>query len=205
MSLVHEGNYEAAASWLSEQFHTMTSSEELRRFMEETALANYRNATWSSRFITGRTGELEGAVETWDGGTVPVMMSFVKEDTGWKILSIKTDIMEKVIYDCASIKARIVEKDEHDNKDLRIILNFGHTLGHAIEAAAGYADSYNHGESIAIGMLLAGEIALELGMFSDRESTALEQMIRSSGLPVRLKGLSFKKIMNIFLEAKNER
>ncbi len=119
-----------------------------------------------------------------------------------KILSLDRRTMERIICDCATIKARIVEKDELDNKKIRIILNFGHTLGHAVEAAAGYTAAYNHGESIAIGMLLAGEIALKLDMFDEKDLLRIKKLIRSAGLPVKTKNVSVKEIMNSYAHDK---
>ncbi len=112
------------------------------------------------------------------------------------ILSLKKGPLEKVIYECVSIKAGTVEKDELDNKDIRIALNFGHTLGHAIEAAAGYSKLYNHGESIAVGMILAGEIALRLDMLKEKDLDRIKKLIRKAALPVRVRRISVKDIMN---------
>ena len=66
-----------------------------------------------------------------------------------------------VIRRCAEIKTNVVEKDPLETKGLRAILNFGHTAGHAIEAAGGYRD-YLHGEAISIGMFVAGGLSEEL-------------------------------------------
>ncbi|MCX5667843.1 MAG: 3-dehydroquinate synthase, partial [Candidatus Omnitrophica bacterium] len=60
------------------------------------------------------------------------------------------------------IKARIVADDELDRKGKRMVLNYGHTIGHAIEAASSYSNRYNHGEAIAIGMCVAADIASKL-------------------------------------------
>ncbi|MFH1552959.1 MAG: 3-dehydroquinate synthase [Candidatus Omnitrophota bacterium] len=112
------------------------------------------------------------------------------------ILSLKKKPLERVIYECVAIKARIVEKDELDNKDIRIALNFGHTLGHAIEAASGYSRLYNHGESIAVGMILAGAIAMRLDMLEESDFKRMKNLIKKAGLPVRVHGLSVKNIIN---------
>jgi 3-dehydroquinate synthase len=112
------------------------------------------------------------------------------------ILSLKKEPLEKVIYECVSIKAGMVERDELDSKDVRIALNFGHTLGHAIEAASGYSRLYNHGESIAVGMILAGEIAVRLDMLKEKDLDRIKKLIRKAGLPVRVRGISVKDIIN---------
>lgn len=80
-----------------------------------------------------------------------------------------------------ALKAAVVQADERES-GLRQILNFGHTLGHAIEAA-GYA--YLHGEAIAVGMCAAIRISRELGYVDDRAVDRLETLIAGYGLPMR--------------------
>src|SRR5439155_12114886 len=63
-----------------------------------------------------------------------------------------------VIARCAEIKAEIVDQDPAETTGLRAILNFGHSIGHAIEAAVGFRD-YGHGEAISIGMFVAGRVS----------------------------------------------
>lgn len=92
------------------------------------------------------------------------------------------------------IKARIVGKDEKEEKGLRTILNFGHTFGHAIETAGGY-DKYNHGEAVALGMLLALDLGARLNINSKETALRIERLIRKAGLPVRIKGLSLGNII----------
>ncbi len=125
------------------------------------------------------------------------LFSFL-EDNIKGVLALERKAVERIIYECVSIKARIVEKDELDVKDIRIILNFGHTLGHAIEAASGYSKRYNHGESIAIGMLLASEISVRLDMLKEKDFIRIRNLIKNTGLPVRLHGVSLKDIMNAY-------
>ena len=118
------------------------------------------------------------------------------EDSMKEALSLKKRVISKVVHECGSIKAKVVEKDERDNKDIRIILNFGHTLGHAIEAAAGYSKKYNHGECVGLGMILAGEIALRLDMFKEKDLERIKGLIKKAGLPTSVQGVSIKDIMS---------
>ncbi len=111
------------------------------------------------------------------------------------IVSLKSASLEKVIAECVAIKARVVEKDEYDRKDVRIALNFGHTLGHAIETASGYSNRYNHGESIAIGMIMASEIAAKLDMLSEDNFKRIKNLIKKAGLPVQAEKVSRKEIV----------
>ena len=112
-----------------------------------------------------------------------------------KIMTFDKKVLENVIYECASIKANMVERDERDVKDIRIALNFGHTLGHGIEAASEYSTAYNHGESVAIGMLLAGEIAKRLDMLKEGEFQKMKALVKKAGLPLLIEGVSLKKIL----------
>lgn len=112
-----------------------------------------------------------------------------------KVRLLDLEFMEEIIGRCAEIKAEVVKKDELDNKDLRIVLNFGHTLGHAVETASGYSDIYNHGESVALGMAMAGEIAARLGIFKTRDQERLIGLLVSAGLPVSIRGVSSRKIL----------
>ena len=105
-------------------------------------------------------------------------------------------LLEDVIFRCAKIKARIVEKDEFDKKDLRIILNFGHTTGHAIEAASRFSRQYTHGEAVAIGMLVACDISLKLGTLKDPELLSrLEKTLIKFGLPIFYKNLTVETLL----------
>ena len=81
------------------------------------------------------------------------------------ILGLKEAALEFVVWRCSLIKARIVQQDEKEEKGIRTILNFGHTIGHAIEAASGYK-KYTHGEAIGLGMLVACQISKNLGMIN---------------------------------------
>ncbi len=104
--------------------------------------------------------------------------------------------LEKIITRCAEIKAEVVAADELDKKDIRIILNFGHTAGHAIEAASSYSGHYTHGEAVSVGMLVACDISEKMGILRTRElTTRLEKTLIKFGLPVYTKALSVETIL----------
>ncbi len=125
----------------------------------------------------------------------PELFSYIEKNIG-DILNLAPAKLEKIIHECLKIKVDAVEKDERDCKDVRIILNFGHTLGHAIETASGYSNLYNHGESIAIGMILASEIAVNLDMLKESDLARIKNLISAAGLPVQVKGLPIKDILS---------
>ena len=124
------------------------------------------------------------------------------EENVKKILSLDKKVIENVICECASIKAGIVKEDEFDLKDIRIILNFGHTLGHAIETASGYSVAYNHGESIAIGMVMAGEIAVRLEMIKVKDLERIKALLKNAGLQLTARNVPFKEVVSSFLHDK---
>jgi 3-dehydroquinate synthase len=109
------------------------------------------------------------------------------------ILALKPRNLESGISACVKIKADIVSKDEREIKGLRTLLNFGHTVGHAIETASNYR--YNHGESIALGMVAALKISYYLGLIELKNCERITKLISACRLPVRLKNLSHKKIL----------
>lgn len=81
-------------------------------------------------------------------------------------------------------KARVVESDEREG-GMRKILNFGHTLGHALEASSGYGH-YLHGEAVAIGMVAAAHLSCGYAGLSADEASRLERLIEAAGLPTQL-------------------
>ncbi|MFH1478340.1 MAG: 3-dehydroquinate synthase [Candidatus Omnitrophota bacterium] len=126
-----------------------------------------------------------------------------------KILNYDKKLLQYIVYNCSLIKARVVEKDELDNKGIRVILNLGHTIGHAIESAASYTKAYSHGEAVALGMLSASNISKELGMLKDADYLRIRSLIKKIGLPVKLKKVDIDKIFSMqehdkkFIHGKN--
>ncbi len=111
-----------------------------------------------------------------------------------EILALRLSVLEEVIVNCCTIKARVVEADEKET-DLRRILNFGHTIGHAVEAASGY--TLAHGMAVAIGMVAAADLAVGKELFSRQEAERLRDLIADFGLPVAIPaGLDHNHIKN---------
>ncbi len=88
-------------------------------------------------------------------------------------------VLQPIVSDSCRIKARIVEADEHE-RGLRRVLNFGHTAGHALEALTKYR-RFQHGEAVALGMLVAAELAVGRGLLPDRERRRLADLIVQMG------------------------
>ena len=93
-----------------------------------------------------------------------------------------TVLIETVKKSC-QIKANIVENDEKE-ANLRAILNFGHTFGHAVEALTGYTQ-YRHGEAVAIGMCFAAALAMDFGLCTPAEANLVRQLLVDYGLPTK--------------------
>ena len=91
-------------------------------------------------------------------------------------------LMQRILERSAAAKARVVAADEREG-GLRAILNYGHTLGHVVEALCGYG-TFLHGEAVAIGMVAAGELSCELGLWSPAEQTRQRRVIAAAGLPL---------------------
>jgi len=90
-----------------------------------------------------------------------------------------------VIARCCKIKAEVVSQDETES-GLRAILNFGHTIGHALEAISHYGE-YLHGEAIAIGQVAAAKISVRLLGLPGAEAQRVENLFQKAGLPTKLK------------------
>ncbi len=109
-----------------------------------------------------------------------------------EIKSLDATVLEEIIFKSAKIKAEVVEKDEKDF-GLRHILNYGHTVGHAIESASDF--KVRHGEAVAIGMLAAARISNRLGILDQNELTRLKGGIQRAGLPTEIPSLKVKEII----------
>lgn len=112
-----------------------------------------------------------------------------------EIIFLKRKALEFIVERCASIKAEIISLDEREKKGIRTVLNFGHTIGHAIEAAGGFK-GYNHGEAVALGMLVAADMSSELRFINDKTSQRIEGLVNVLGLPVRINKVSIRDIIN---------
>ena len=110
------------------------------------------------------------------------MFNFLEKNLR-KALALNSRIIEELVYMSIIIKSEVVNQDERE-KGLRRILNFGHTLGHAIEKCS---DTYSHGEAISIGMLAISALSVRKGWLKPEEYTRIEMLIRSIGLPVRVR------------------
>jgi 3-dehydroquinate synthase len=96
------------------------------------------------------------------------------------------DNLDEIVEKCVAIKARIVENDEFETKGERALLNFGHTIGHAIENATGYK-AYLHGEAISLGMRAAAWLSVWQAGLPESDARRIESALIANHLPVTLK------------------
>ncbi|MBI2060859.1 MAG: 3-dehydroquinate synthase [Nitrospirae bacterium] len=104
------------------------------------------------------------------------------------LLALDADTLVETVFRCVKIKAEVVGLDPYDQvavKGIRARLNFGHTIGHAIEAAAGY-DVITHGEAISVGMACAADLSRRMGLVEAMAVERTENALRRFHLPVRL-------------------
>jgi 3-dehydroquinate synthase len=112
-----------------------------------------------------------------------------------KILKLDGEVTKELLAKNCHIKAQVVSADEREG-GLRAILNFGHTIAHAIEIV-GELDQWRHGEAVALGMVAAGFIAVARGLFPIEQFQRMENLIRQFELPVRHPDLNFDELYEL--------
>ena len=102
-----------------------------------------------------------------------------------KALSGDEKAMVKAVAHSCRMKADIVARDERETGD-RALLNLGHTFGHALEAATGFSDRLIHGEAVAIGMVLAFDLSVKLGLAPGQDAERFRRHLKAIGLPASI-------------------
>ena len=114
-----------------------------------------------------------------------------------KILSLQDEALLPMLARCCEIKAQVVEEDEREG-GLRRILNFGHTIGHAVEAASNFR--LIHGLAISIGMRAAADLAVRGGYFQPGEAERIRLLLKDYGLPVTIPDDLDRSLIREFLQ-----
>lgn len=130
----------------------------------------------------------EGFAEVIKHGLIldPPMLD-VLERNATSLLAVEPELVTDVVARNAALKAAVVSEDEREG-GRRTILNYGHTIGHAIEAASGYA-AIRHGEAISAGMMAAAEIGVRLGVTAKSVPDRQAALFTLYGLPLRHPGI----------------
>jgi 3-dehydroquinate synthase len=116
-----------------------------------------------------------------------------------KLLRREPAVLGEIIARCCEIKARVVGQDETES-GLRAILNFGHTIGHGLEAISSYG-KYLHGEAISIGQIAAAKLSHELAGFPEKQTHRIADLFKRAGLPTQVK-LSARQRPKLFAAMK---
>ena len=109
--------------------------------------------------------------------------------------------LEHAVFESCRIKAAIVAGDERETGE-RALLNFGHTFGHAIEAASGYDGSWLHGEAVSAGMVLASELSTRVSGLTNIDSTRVRALLERARLPVRAPALGAERYLELMARDK---
>ncbi|MEM4969989.1 MAG: 3-dehydroquinate synthase [Sulfolobales archaeon] len=126
-------------------------------------------------------------------------LCFLLESRSKEILSLDENMIEEIIYRSAVNKMKIVEIDERDNMGIRIVLNYGHTIGHAIEAGSGFR--VPHGKAISVGMVCEALLAEKMGMIGGKVIEFLINILRIYRLPTSARELGVDIDMERAVEA----
>jgi 3-dehydroquinate synthase len=113
----------------------------------------------------------------------PELFSYLEENLG-KMIQQDGETIGHVVHACAQLKALVVAEDERES-DYRAILNFGHTIGHAIETLTEYGE-FLHGEAVAIGMAFAVRLSMARGMLDGAVGERVIKLIHRAGLPIEI-------------------
>ena len=104
------------------------------------------------------------------------------EENGKSVIALESEALAHAVETSCKAKAAIVEADEKEGGQ-RALLNLGHTFGHALEAAAGYDGSLLHGEAVSVGMLMAFDLSVAMGLCPEEDYTRVERHFEDVGLP----------------------
>ena len=142
----------------------------------------------------GKRALSEGWAEAIKHGLIldPSLVDLFEEHAD-ALMAVEPEISTEVIRRSMAIKADIVSRDERETLDIRILLNYGHTIGHALEASTEYG-RFMHGEGVSVGMMGAGRIAREMGMIGDDLLERQRALLRRFNLPITAQGVDLAAV-----------
>ncbi len=126
------------------------------------------------------------------------MFNYLKKNFS-KILNIKLPFIEKAITDSCKIKKKIIEKDEKE-KNLRKVLNLGHTFAHAYEASLSYSKKLNHGEAVILGIISSAKFSFQNKILNKSDFNEILNHANELGIPIDLKYYFSKKYLNSIIK-----
>ena len=119
----------------------------------------------------------------------------VFENHASELMGLEPELSTEVIRRSIAIKAGVVSEDERETLGKRVLLNYGHTIGHAIEATTGYGE-WMHGEGVSVGMMGAAELSRRMGMIGSDVVKRQEELLERFNLPLRAEGLDVEQIFS---------
>lgn len=128
-----------------------------------------------------------------------VFFEWLENNTS-RVLALEPAALKYVIETSCRIKALVVEADETE-QGVRAILNYGHTVGHALETLAGYG-AYRHGEAVAVGMAVEANISQKLGLIATNIAYRVKSLLAKFGLPVALPLLDAQELISLMYKDK---
>jgi 3-dehydroquinate synthase len=117
------------------------------------------------------------------------------EQNAAELSALKKSILLSVVARCVALKGQVVAADERDLGQYRILLNYGHTIGHALETASGY--SLLHGDAVAIGMAVEAALAVRLGIADPSVEERQNCLLQKFGLPTRVPAISLDRLLTL--------
>lgn len=145
-----------------------------------------------------------GLAEVVKHGLIADRLLFEFCEREWpSLVDLKPEAVSHVIARSVEIKKAVVEVDEKE-EGLRAILNFGHSVGHAIEAVTAYR-TYTHGEAVALGMVVEARLSEGLGRLSSAEYERIVSVLRRLGLPVRVRDVPVAEVLQAMQADKKNR
>lgn len=111
------------------------------------------------------------------------------EENGEKVLALDEEALSHAVYTSCAAKAAVVAADEREAGQ-RALLNLGHTFGHALEAAADYDGRLLHGEAVSIGMVMAFDLSVRMGLCSKDDMDRVEEHLKTCGMKTRISDIT---------------
>jgi 3-dehydroquinate synthase len=125
------------------------------------------------------------------------------ETAAERLLARDPATVERIIAGSCRLKASVVERDERET-ELRMVLNYGHTIGHAIEAVTGFA-VFTHGEAVSLGMAAEARLAVRLGVATAETRARQERLLDRLGLPIRMRAVDAALVLEAMTRDKKSR
>jgi 3-dehydroquinate synthase len=121
-----------------------------------------------------------------------------------RLLARELDVLDRVIGGSCRLKAAVIERDPEEKSDLRFALNYGHTIGHALEAVTGFG-RWTHGEAVSLGIVAEARLAQRLGLAEAPTVERQERLLAAVGLPVRAERLDVDAVLTAITHDKKAR